>query len=160
MQNTERTTHTNGSFKVSEEVVAKIARLAASEVEGVALEPVNAGRLARQGAGASSVKPENAASAGKIAQIAHAAKATSVAGFTNVARIARAAKIARPVRVRLTKEAAEIDIAIIALQGSKAAVTGENVQRAVKSAVQNMTGIAVSKVNVRIAGIRLAETVV
>jgi uncharacterized alkaline shock family protein YloU len=34
---------------------------------------------------------------------------------------------------------------------------GEKIQSAVKTAVQNMAGITVSKINVNIAGIRLAE---
>jgi uncharacterized alkaline shock family protein YloU len=115
----------SGSLKVSEEVVAKIAVFAASEVEGIALEELESGgkRLARE----------------KIESLAD--------------------KLLRPlpVKVRLTKEAAEIDISVIVRQGHKAAMVGLNLQQAIKSAVQNMTGIAVSKINVKIAGIRLAE---
>jgi uncharacterized alkaline shock family protein YloU len=113
-----------GSLKVSEEVVAKIAILAASEVEGVALE-ADGKRLTRQ-------------------------KIRTFAG-----------KVLHPVpaRVKLFKEAAEIDIAVVTLPGHKAAAIGENIQQAVKSAVQSMTGIAVSKINVKISGIRLGENV-
>ncbi|MCL1822851.1 MAG: Asp23/Gls24 family envelope stress response protein [Oscillospiraceae bacterium] len=115
---------TNGSLKISEDVVAKIARLAACEVEGVALDE-NGKRLARE-------------------------EETGLHALTS--------QFSRPViKVRLSKEAAEIDIAVVALQGFKAANIGERVQQAVKSAVQNMAGIAVSKVNVKIAGIRLTE---
>jgi uncharacterized alkaline shock family protein YloU len=114
-----------GSLKVSEDVVAKIAVFAASEVEGVALQTLEKGgkRLARE-------------------------KAESFAD-----------KLLRPVpvKVKLTKEAAEIYISVIVKQGHKAAAVGVNLQQAIKSAVQNMTGIAVSKINVKIAGIRLAE---
>ena len=116
----------NGNLKVSEEVITKIAMLAASEVEGVALE-ADSKRLAR-------------ADSGKL-----------IDKFTE--KLLKPA----PVRVKLFKEAAEIDIAVIILQGHKAAAIGENLQKAVKSAVQNMTGIAVSKINVTIAGVRLAE---
>ena len=119
---------TAGSLKVSEDVVAKIALLAASEVEGVALCPEGK-------------KPARAE--------------------TNFPPVKLADKfsvnLTRPAKVRISQEAAEIDISIVTLQGFKASVTGENVQRAVKKAVQNMTGIAVSKVNVKIEGIRLAE---
>ncbi|MCL2019328.1 MAG: Asp23/Gls24 family envelope stress response protein [Oscillospiraceae bacterium] len=64
-----------------------------------------------------------------------------------------------PVKVNLFKEAAEISIGVVLLQGYKAAAVGENIQKAVKSAVQNMTGIAVSKVSVTISGLRLSENV-
>lgn len=121
----EKSTNMAGSLKVSEEVVAKIARLAASEVEGVALDE-SGKKLARNDSGLLSKK---------------------------------VAKLTPTVKVRLLKEAAEIDIAVITLQGNKAAIVGEHVQNAVKTAVQSMTGIAVSKVNVKIAGIRLAENV-
>jgi uncharacterized alkaline shock family protein YloU len=112
-----------GALKVSQEVVEKIARLAAGEVEGVALD-ADGRRLARE-----EINPT----------------ADKLKGLT------------RPVRVKLFKEAAEIDISVVALQGFKAAVIGENIQKAIKAAVQNMAGITVSKVNVRIVGIRLAE---
>jgi len=115
----------SGSLKVSEEVVAKIAVFAASEVEGVALEEFEKGgkRLARE----------------------------DIKGFAD--------KLFRPVpvKVRLSKEAAEIDISVIVKQGHKAAAVGVNLQQAIKSAVQNMTGIVVSKINVKIAGIRFSQ---
>ena len=110
-----------GSLKISENVVVKTAVLAASEVEGVALD--GGGIIARE-------------------------------SRYNTVRFPVRAEPLYPVKVRLTNEAAEIDISIVALQGRKAVVVAETVQHAVKSAVQNMTGIAVSKVNVKIAGIR------
>ena len=57
-----------------------------------------------------------------------------------------------PIKVRLTNEAAVIDIDIIVEQGNKAVSVASSVQESVKSVVQSMTGIAVSKVNVHIAG--------
>ncbi|MCL2696741.1 MAG: Asp23/Gls24 family envelope stress response protein [Oscillospiraceae bacterium] len=115
-------TNNTGSLRVSEEVVAKIAMLAASEVEGVALE-ADGKRLSR-------------------------VKTRSLAG-----------KVLRPspVKAKLSKETAEIDISVIVRAGHKAAVVGLNLQQAIKTAVQNMTGIAVSKINVKIAGIKLSE---
>lgn len=59
-----------------------------------------------------------------------------------------------PVQVSLSKEAAVITISIITEQGSKAVSVASAVQANVKSAVQNMTGITVSKVNVNIVGIK------
>ena len=112
-----------GTLKVSQEVIEKIARLAASEVEGVALD-TSGKRLAR-----AEVNP----AADKLMELA------------------------RPAKAKLFKEAATIDMSVVVLQGFKAAVVGENIQRAVKAAVQNMTGITVAKVNVRIAGIRLGD---
>ncbi|MDR2531508.1 MAG: Asp23/Gls24 family envelope stress response protein [Oscillospiraceae bacterium] len=116
-----------GSLKVSEEVVTKIAILAASEVEGVTLEE-GGKRLTRQERG------------GLLGSV------DKLLGFA-------------PVKAKLYKEAAEVNISVVVLPGYKAATVGENVQRAVKTAVQNMTGIAVSKINVNIVGVRLAENV-
>ncbi|MDR2559883.1 MAG: Asp23/Gls24 family envelope stress response protein [Oscillospiraceae bacterium] len=117
-------TNQSGNLKVSEEVVAKIAFLAASEVEGVALE-ANGKRLLRA---------ETRSPAGKVLRPV-------------------------PVKAKLSRETAEIDISVIVRAGYKAAAVGVSVQQAIKTAVQNMTGIAVSKINVKIAGIRLAENV-
>ncbi len=58
-----------------------------------------------------------------------------------------------PVRVRLGADATVIDVSVFVVQGYKAQAVAESIQEGVKSAVQNMTGIAVSKVNVKIAGI-------
>ena len=62
-------------------------------------------------------------------------------------------KIIPPIRVKLNSEAAVIDISIVTELGHKAYEVAKAVQDHVKSAVQNMTGIAVSKVNVKIVGI-------
>lgn len=59
-----------------------------------------------------------------------------------------------PIRVRLNGDAAVIDISIITELGAKAFEVAKEVQEHVKSSVQNMTGIAVSKVNVRISAVR------
>ncbi len=62
-----------------------------------------------------------------------------------------------PVKVSVSKESVVIDLSIITEQGSKAINVASAVQASVKSAVQNMTGITVSKVNVNIAGIMLSK---
>jgi uncharacterized alkaline shock family protein YloU len=108
-----------GSLKISNEVVIKIAELAAMEITGVS---VKGGHLDTQ---------------------------------DNPLLIAN--RFISPIRATLKGEATEINISIIVKAGHKAVRVAEAVQQSVKSAVQNMTGIAVSKVNVRIAGVRLPE---
>jgi uncharacterized alkaline shock family protein YloU len=110
-----------GSLKISNEVVVKIAELAAMEIPGVS---VKGGHLDTQ---------------------------------ENPLLIAN--RFINPIKAALKGEAAEIDICIIVIAGHKAVKVAEAVQQSVKSAVQNMTGIAVSKVNVRIAGIRIPEVI-
>ena len=106
-----------GNLKVSKDVIAKIAELAACEIAGVAVEN---GHLFVSG---------------------------SPIGIPNL--------VMPPVRASVSKEAAVIDLSIVTEQGSKAVNVASNVQNNVKSAVQNMTGIPVSKVNVNIVGIKL-----
>ncbi len=106
-----------GNLKVSKDVIAKIAELAACEISGVAVEN---GRLCVSNA------------------------PIGISGFA-----------APPVKASINKEAAVIDLSIVTEQGSKAVIVASNVQNNVKSAVQNMTGIPVSKVNVNIVGIKL-----
>lgn len=63
-------------------------------------------------------------------------------------------KIVSPIRVRLDADSAVIDIAIVTELGYKAYEVAKQVQEHVKSSVQNMTGIAVSKVNVKIVAVK------
>lgn len=109
----------SGTLKVSNEVIIKIAELAACEIAGVAVEN---GKLA-------------------VSQ--------SPVGIVSL--------LGSPVRVSVSKEAAVIDLSIVTEQGHKAINVASAVQENVKSAVQNMTGITVSKVNVTITGIRLSK---
>lgn len=64
-------------------------------------------------------------------------------------------KFTLPIKAKLIGDSAEIDVSIVVIQGHKAINVAESVQNSIKSAVQNMTGITVSKVNVRISGIRI-----
>ena len=113
-------TAASGGIKVADDVIAKIAVLAASEIQGVALD--EEGKLL-------------------VPQV-------------NILKI----KLSRnPVKVSVSKEAAVIDISVITEQGSKAVNVASAVQENVKSAVQSMTGVPVSKVNVNIVGIRLSK---
>jgi uncharacterized alkaline shock family protein YloU len=107
-----------GSLKISNEVVVKIAELAAMEITGVS---TRGGHL-----------------------------------DTQDSALLVANRFVQPIKASLKGEAAEIDVSIVVVSGHKAIKVAEAVQQSVKSAVQNMTGIAVSKVNVRISGVRLA----
>ncbi len=107
----------NGILKVSNEVIMKIAELAACEISGVASEN------------------------GKLT--------------VSQSPIGLGTFLGSPVKVSVSKDAVVIDLSIVTEQGSKAINVASAVQASVKSAVQNMTGIAVSKVNVNIVGILL-----
>lgn len=56
------------------------------------------------------------------------------------------------VMVKYIGGAAEINLALMLKAGVRAAVCAEKVQNAVRDSVQNMTGITVSRVNVKICG--------
>lgn len=62
-------------------------------------------------------------------------------------------KSAKPITIDLTDDVARIDLHINVKAGVKIPELAEKVQAAVKEAVQNMTGIAVSHVNIGISDI-------
>ena len=62
-------------------------------------------------------------------------------------------KSAKPITIDLTDDVARIDLHINVKAGVKIPELAEKVQAAVKEAVQNMTGIAVSHVNIEISNI-------
>ena len=62
----------------------------------------------------------------------------------------------KPVSISVEAEVAVIDIAINLCYGYRLKAVAEQIQNKVKDAVQDMTGIAVSKVNVFVAGIKEA----
>ncbi len=66
-------------------------------------------------------------------------------------------KFRGPVRVKVNGEAASIKFDISVLDGYNAVKVAEDIQRSVKSAVQNMTGFTVTKVDVNIAGVSFKE---
>lgn len=116
-----RTVKTGGSLKISDEVIIKIAELAAAEITGVATD----------------------------------GQGLATAELTKINQLDRLGRLISPVKVRLSSEAAEIDVSLVVKQGHKAVSVAEAVQSSVKSAVQNMAGITVSKVNVMIIGIQI-----
>ncbi|MCL2086913.1 MAG: Asp23/Gls24 family envelope stress response protein [Oscillospiraceae bacterium] len=63
----------------------------------------------------------------------------------------------RPIKVSTKDGAVQIDISIMLTPGYKALQVAAAVQREIKAAVQNMSGVAVSKVNVCVIGIYMNE---
>lgn len=57
-----------------------------------------------------------------------------------------------PIKINMMGDVAAIDISIVVKGSEKACNVAQDVQAAVKENVQNMTGIAVARVNVTISG--------
>lgn len=104
-----------GSLQISTEVIAKIARCAALEVEGVA--EVSCGTQNK-----------------KLKDLLEAS-------------------IQPPVAVEMRDGTAELTLHLIMASGARIPAMAEKVQENVKSAVQNMTSVTVSRVNLVIAGL-------
>ena len=105
-----------GSLQISTEVLGKIARCAALEVEGVV--EVSCGNQNK--------------------------KVKELLAKTNVQS---------PVTVVMKDGTAEITLHIVVAFGAKAPAVAEKVQENVKAAVQNMTNVTVSRVDLVIAGL-------
>lgn len=108
-----------GTVKIADDVVAMIAALAATEVEGVAALSNNMTNefLSRVG-------------------VKNAAKGT---------------------RVEVIQKKVKVDLAITIEYGFNIPATCQRVQTKVKNAVENMTGLEVTDVNIRIAGINVSK---
>ena len=108
-----------GVVQIADDVVAMIAALAATEVEGVAALSGNMTNefLSRVG-------------------VRNAAKGT---------------------RVEVIQKKVKVDLAITIEYGFNIPATCQRVQTKVKNAVENMTGLEVTDVNIRIAGINVAK---
>ena len=106
-----------GEVRIADEVVAIIAGLAATEVEGVA---------------------------------------SMVGNITNelVGRLGMK-NLAKGVKVDISPEAVVVDMALNMEYGYNIPKTSEQVQDRVKTAIENMTGLKVAEVNVRIAGVAI-----
>ncbi len=102
----------NGSLQISTEVIAKIARLAAMEIDGVKEVCTTSGMKSILG------RPKNVA-------------------------------------VDLLDDVAEITLHLVVYYGAKIPPVCEKVQENVKAAVQNMTQITVSRVNVVVVGVQV-----
>ena len=101
-----------GSLQISTEVIAKIARLAAMEIDGVKEVCTTSGMKSILG------RPKNVA-------------------------------------VDLLDDVAEITLHLVVYYGAKIPPVCEKVQENVKAAVQNMTQITVSRVNVVVVGVQV-----
>ncbi len=60
--------------------------------------------------------------------------------------------------VELSDDVAGIDINVTMYYGAKIPEVSAKIQQAIKEAVQTMTGVAVTKVNVHIAGVVFPKT--
>ena len=109
-----------GSLQISTEVIAKIARCAALEVEGVA-------------------------------EVSHGKQGKTVKELLEMA------SIQPPVMVEMRDGTAEITLELIVRYGTRIPTMAEKVHQSVKSAVQNMTNVTVSRVNIVIAGLETGE---
>ena len=108
-----------GEVRIADEVVAIIAGLAATEVEGV---DSMAGNITNE-------------LVGKL-------------GMKN---------LSKGVKVDVTEEHVSVDLSLNLKYGYNIPDVSERVQDRVKSAIENMTGLTVLEVNIRIAGVNLAE---
>ncbi|MDR0221648.1 MAG: Asp23/Gls24 family envelope stress response protein [Lachnospiraceae bacterium] len=104
-----------GTVKIADDVVAMIAGLAATEIEGVS------------------------ALAGNISH-----ELMSKVGVRN---------LARGVKVEIIGKRVKVDMAIIVGYGYNIPVISQKAQLKVKAAIENMTGLMVTDVNLRVAGV-------
>ena len=68
------------------------------------------------------------------------------------------AKVGATVNLSINDNTATIDISAIIKYGFKIHEVSTNLQRKVKSTIENMTGLEVSDVNVAIAGVNMEQT--
>lgn len=108
-----------GTVRIADDVVAMIAALAATEVEGIA---AMAGNLTNE--------------------------LLSRVGVRGLSRGAR---------VEVSGEKVKAELAVVMEYGYNIPTTCQKVQAKVKSAIENMTGLEVQDVNIRIAGINVTR---
>lgn len=106
-----------GEVQIADEVVATIAGLAATEVEGVA------------------------AMSGNITN-----ELVSKLGMRN---------LSKGVRIEVDSNSVSVDLVLTLEYGYSIPNTSKQVQEKVKSAIESMTGLTVSSVNIRIAGVNI-----
>lgn len=106
-----------GEVQIADEVIAIIAGLAATEVEGVSSM---AGNVTNELVGRLGMK-----------------------------------NLSKGVKVLVDSKEVSVDIALNMEYGYSIPKTSSLVQERVKQAIENMTGLAVAEVNIRIAGVRL-----
>ena len=106
-----------GSVQIADEVVAMIASLAATEVDGVS------------------------AMAGNISN-----ELMSRVGVKN---------LTKGVKVEVIGSSVKVDLAVLMEYGYNIPTTSQKVQERVKNSIENMTGLTVSDVNIRIACVNM-----
>ena len=106
-----------GEVQIADEVVATIAGLAATEVEGVASM---AGNITKELIGKLGVK-----------------------------------NLSKGVKVLVTDRSVDVDLALNIDYGYSIMTVSEKVQDRVKSAIENMTGLEVDMVNIRIVNVNM-----
>lgn len=110
---------TIGEVRIADEVIAIIAGLAATEVDGV---DSMAGNITNELVGKLGMKI-----------------------------------LSKGVKVDVTEEHVSVDLSLNIKYGYNIPEVSERVQERVKSAIENMTGLTVLDVNVKIAGVNMAE---
>lgn len=108
-----------GTVKIADDVVASIAGIAATEVEGVVSMASNIGNELK-----------------------------SKMGVKN---------LAKGVKVEVIGKSVKADIALIVEYGYSIPAISQKVQEKVKSTIENMTGLTVTDVNIRIAGVNMIK---
>ena len=108
-----------GEVRIADEVVAIIAGLAATEVDGV---DSMAGNITNELVGKLAMK-----------------------------------NLSKGVKVDVTEEHVSVDLSLNIKYGYNIPDVSERVQDRVKSAIENMTGLTVLDVNIRIAGVNINE---
>ena len=108
-----------GTVKIADDVVAMIAALAATEVDGVA---AMAGNMTNELLSRVGVK-----------------------------------SLSKGARVYVSNKKVKVELAITMEYGYNIPTTSRKVQERVKSAIENMTGLEVSDVNIRIAGVNMQK---
>ena len=78
--------------------------------------------------------------------------------YAPIKSLLKRGSIGRPIQISLNDDVAVIDISVNLKYGANIPQVAEALQKTVKDAVQNMTGITVSKVNVHVAGIVFPQT--
>ncbi|WFR59638.1 Asp23/Gls24 family envelope stress response protein [Anaerocolumna sp. AGMB13025] len=109
-----------GEVQIADEVVATIAGLAATEVEGVA-------------AMSSNITNE----------------LVSKLGMKN---------LSKGVKIAVSSDSVSVDLSLTMEYGYSIPDTSRQVQEKVKSAIENMTGLTVSEVNIRISGVNIERS--
>ena len=66
-------------------------------------------------------------------------------------------KLSKGVKVEMSQKKAYVDLAVMMEYGYNIPATCQKVQSKVKSAIENMTGLEVANVNIRIAGVHVPQ---